>query len=82
MSTFWTKLKFYTFYVAGLLKEVHANLTPSQRRKVYGVATAAGVALAAKLGIEANTLFEWVAFAVTIFSGVVAPAIARSKVDD
>lgn len=65
-----------------ILKDVHANLTPSQRRKVYGVATAAGVALAAKLGIEANTLFEWLAFAATVFSGVVAPAIARSKVDD
>lgn len=76
------KLKFYALYVFGYLKAVHANLTPSQRRKVYGLAATAGIALAAKLGIEADTLFEWVAFGVTVFSAVVAPAFAGSKVED
>jgi hypothetical protein len=80
--SFASKVKGALPRVWAVLKDVHANLTPSQRRKVYGVATMAGVALAAKLGVEADTLFEWVAFAATIFSGVVAPAIARSKVDD
>jgi hypothetical protein len=77
-----TNLKTYVLVVIGYARDVYANLTPSQRRKVYAAATAAGVALAAKLGIEADTLFEWIAFAATVFSAVIAPAVARSKVDD
>lgn len=76
------KFKLFLLRALNTAQTVYANLTPSQRRKLYTLATALGVAVAAKLGIEADTLFEWVVFAATVASAVVGPAFAKSKVTD
>lgn len=76
------KLKLFLLHAVNVAQTVYANLTPSQRRKLYTLAATLGVAVAAKLGIEADTLFEWVVFAATVASAVVGPIFAKSKVAD
>lgn len=76
------KFKSYVRYVYDALATVYVNLTPSQRRKVYAVAIAAGVALAAKVGIDATTAADWLTFGVSFVVGVLIPAFAGSKVSD
>lgn len=81
MSNLKAKARFALAYLWVVTKRVYANLTPSQRRKVYAVAVAAGVALAVKLGVSADTAGDWITTGVTFFTSVIVPAFANSKVE-
>lgn len=69
-------------HVIVILVGVFTSLSASQRKAVYKVATAAGVAISVKFGVDADSAATWIATAGVFVSTVLVPLFAHAKTSD
>lgn len=66
----------------GRIDSFIVSLPAPVRRRLYESAIAVGVAISAKVGVDAHTFMQWVQFALIAASTVGVPTLARRKTTD
>lgn len=68
--------------IVSAIRDILAGMSAAQRRTVYKIAAGIGVAIAAKFGIDAHTATQYFETAVVVFSTILVPILAHTKVAD